>query len=65
MSDPNNEVRDRVRALVKQVLATVPSDIEQPPATAEHIVEHVVVISLQDKVGKEFDRMFRGKRTPR
>ncbi len=56
MSDPNNEVRDRVRALVKQVLATVPSDIEQPPATAEHKVEHVVVNSLQEKVGKAFDR---------
>lgn len=60
MSDVNNETRDRVRALVKQVLATVPTEGEQQQtatsATAVGTVEHVVVNSLQDKIGKEFDR---------
>ncbi len=55
MSDPNKETRDRVRELVKQVLATVPA-IDEPKSAAEHVVEHVVVNSLQDKVGKAFDR---------
>src|SRR4051794_12127115 len=54
MSDQSQETRDRVRALVKQVLATVPTEGESP--VAEHVPEHVVVNSLQDKLGKEFDR---------
>ena len=53
MADTNKEKRDRVRALVEQVLATVPTEGE--PALAA-TVEHVVVNSLQSKVGKEFDR---------
>ncbi len=57
MTDANREKRDRVRALVAQVLSTVP--VEQgtvKAATPVHVPEHVVVNSLQDKVGKEFDR---------
>lgn len=57
MPDENKETRDRVRELVRQVLATVPTEGEQRemPAAAG-VVEHVVVNSLQDKLGKEFDR---------
>ena len=58
MADENKETRDRVRALVRQVLATVPTEGEAGPsaAAAADVVEHVVVNSLQDKIGKEFDR---------
>jgi ribose 5-phosphate isomerase B len=48
----DKETRDRVRELVKQVLATVPTE-EEP---AENFPQRVVVNSLQDKVEKEFDR---------
>jgi ribose 5-phosphate isomerase B len=48
----DKETRDRVRELVKQVLATVPTEDEP----AENFPQHVVVNSLQDNVDKEFDR---------
>ncbi|MBK7708493.1 MAG: RpiB/LacA/LacB family sugar-phosphate isomerase [Acidobacteria bacterium] len=48
----NNETRDRVRELVRQVLSAVPSE-EKPKVNS---IEHVVVNSLQNKVGREFDR---------
>ncbi len=51
----DKETRDRVRELVKQVLATVPTEDETAPG-APATFEHVVVNSLQDKLGKEFDR---------
>ena len=55
MSDQQNDARERVRALVRQVLAAVPPP---SPDTAEtpFKVEHVVVNSIADKVGKPFDR---------
>ncbi len=61
MADANKETRDRVRELVRQVLATVPTEGDQSQeqkqsAGAGPAVEHVVVNSLQDKLGKEFDR---------
>jgi ribose 5-phosphate isomerase B len=53
----DKETRDRVRELVKQVLASVPTEDE--PSTA-HVdapsVEHVIVNSLQEKMGREWDR---------
>ena len=49
----NKETRDRVRALVKEVLANVP--VEKEP-TAESFPKRVVVNSLKDEVEKEFDR---------
>ena len=49
----DKETRDRVRELVKQVLASVPTEGE--PA-AENYPQRVVVNSLQDKLDKEFDR---------
>jgi ribose 5-phosphate isomerase B len=48
----DKETRERVRELVKQVLANVP--VEEEPA--ETYPQRVVVNSLQDKVDKEFDR---------
>lgn len=53
MADNNKETRDRVRELVRQVLATVPSEAEPASAPA---VEHVVVNSLKASVGKAWDR---------
>jgi ribose 5-phosphate isomerase B len=53
----DKETRDRVRELVKQVLATVPTEGEAvPPLEATPAVEHVVVNSLQEKMGREWDR---------
>ncbi len=48
-----NETRDRVRALVKQVLESVPLEEETPP---EKFPQRVVVNSLKDEIGKEYDR---------
>jgi ribose 5-phosphate isomerase B len=57
MATPDKEARDRVRELVKQVLATVPMEgEEQSSPGGAHVPEHVIVNSLQDKLGKEFDR---------
>lgn len=63
MADDKQEKRDRVRALVRQVLATVPTEGESvqsavtvASAEAAARVEHVVVNSLQNKIGREFDR---------
>ena len=60
MADTNKEKRERIRALVEQVLATVPTEGERAPAAvaeaAAGTVEHVIVNSLQSKVGKAFDR---------
>ncbi len=53
MADENKETRERVRALVREVLKNVPDAEEEAPG---HTPEHIVVNSLQDKIGKEFDR---------
>lgn len=52
MADEKKETRDRVRELVRQVLESVPEE----PQPQGHVPEHVVVNSLQDKLGREFDR---------
>ncbi len=49
----NKETRERVRALVKQVLESVPMEEETPK---EIFPKRVVVNSLQGKIDKEFDR---------
>jgi len=55
--ETNKETRDRVRELVRQVLETVPVEEDKPEkAAADFTPEHVVVNSLQDKLGKEYDR---------
>lgn len=51
----DKETRDRVRELVRQVLATVPTEGEDETA-AENFPQRVLVNSLQDKTDKEFDR---------
>lgn len=55
----DKETRERVRELVKQVLATVPTEGESQTAEAaapEATVEHVVVNSLKDERSREWDR---------
>jgi ribose 5-phosphate isomerase B len=49
----DKETRDRVRALVKDVLERVPVEEDAPP---EILPQRVVVNSLKDEIGKEFDR---------
>src|SRR4051812_27364527 len=56
MADDPKETRDKVRELVRQVLAAVPPEPPKAASTSTATVEHVVVNSLQDKLGKEFDR---------
>ena len=49
----DKETRERVRELVRQVLANAPVEAETPSKTFQ---EHIVVNSLKDEIGKEFDR---------
>jgi len=49
MPDQTKETRDRVRALVREVLKNVPAETDTTP-------QHVVVNSLQDKFAREWDR---------
>ncbi len=49
----DKETRERVRALVKEVLANVPMEADAP---TEGFPKRVVVNSLKDEIGKEFDR---------
>lgn len=56
MAEVDKQTRDRVREMVRQVLATVPTEDEPSADPAEHAPEHVIVNSLHDKFGKEFDR---------
>ena len=51
----DQEIRDRVRELVKQVLATVPTEGESAPVDTGQ-VEHVIVNSLKDQMAREWDR---------
>ena len=51
----DNETRDRVRALVRDVLANVPVE-EEPLVAAENYPQRVIVNSLKDEIGKEYDR---------
>jgi ribose 5-phosphate isomerase B len=49
----NKETRERVRELVREVLAKVPMEEEAAP---EFFPKRIVVNSLKDEIGKEFDR---------
>src|SRR5439155_21804332 len=53
MPDSPQNTRDRVRALVREVLATVPTETDEPIDKAP---EHVVVNSLKDTLNKQWDR---------
>ena len=53
----DKETRERVRALVRQVLANVPVEGEEKEEKKEAFAPaHLVVNSLKDEIGKEFDR---------
>ena len=53
MADNPDSTRDRVRALVREVLATVPTEPDEP---SDQRPEHVIVNSLKDTLNKEWDR---------
>ena len=54
MAAQSDETRDKVRALVRQVLESVP--VEEDAASVDHAPEHVVVNSLREKAEREYDR---------
>jgi ribose 5-phosphate isomerase B len=58
MADQTKETRERVRELVREVLRTVPTEGETPAAEPgqDHAPEHLIVNSLQEKMGREYDR---------
>jgi ribose 5-phosphate isomerase B len=53
MPDQPESTRDRVRALVREVLASVPAEPDEP---ADKPPEHFVVNSLKDTLNKQWDR---------
>ncbi len=53
MSSANQETRERVRELVREILKNVPAE---PEKIAADLPKHVVVNSLQDKLNRQFDR---------
>lgn len=55
MAEVTTETRDRVRDLVRQVLATVPTEGESDSASNTE-PQHFVVNSLQAKLSREWDR---------
>jgi ribose 5-phosphate isomerase B len=56
MADNSQETREKVRALVQEVLRAVPSESESATPAADHEPEHVIVNSLKDKMSREWDR---------
>lgn len=54
MAENSQETREKVRALVREVLKAVPDP--ESVSTATHEPEHVIVNSLKDKMSREFDR---------
>ncbi len=54
MSTESQNARDRVRAMVREILDTVP--VESEPKSADQKPEHVLVNSLRDKAEREYDR---------
>jgi ribose 5-phosphate isomerase B len=53
MPEDINSTRNRVRALVREVLASVP---DEPETSNDKPPEHVVVNSLRETIGKDWDR---------
>jgi ribose 5-phosphate isomerase B len=56
MAEDKETRAERVRALVREVLANVPVEDEEKESGAETFPQRVVVNSLKDEIGKEFDR---------
>ena len=54
MAAQSDETRERVRAMVREVLENVP--VEDEPASSDKPPEHVVVNSLKEKSEREYDR---------
>jgi ribose 5-phosphate isomerase B len=54
MRSDSETARDRVRALVRQVLDSVPA--EENSKSADQEPEHIVVNSIRDKTEREYDR---------
>jgi ribose 5-phosphate isomerase B len=54
MTSESADTRDRVRALVREVLDSVPVDDAAP--SPDQAPEHIVVNSLREKTEREFDR---------
>jgi len=52
----DKETRERIRALVRDVLANVPVEEDETAPAEESLPKRVVVNSLKDEIGKEFDR---------
>lgn len=52
----DKETRDRVRELVKQVLATVPTEDDAAEKPQENYPQRIQVNSLKNNIDKEFDR---------
>ncbi|HLM00600.1 MAG TPA: RpiB/LacA/LacB family sugar-phosphate isomerase, partial [Pyrinomonadaceae bacterium] len=70
MAAEDKETRDRVRALVREVLANVPVEADEPEPPQqqqqqqqqqETFPQRLVVNSLKEEIGREFDRDESGK----
>ena len=55
MAAQSENTRERIRALVQEVLASVPPEDDASPVS-DQAPEHVLVNSLRDKAEKEYDR---------
>lgn len=53
MPTDKNDTRERIRAMVREVLKAIPDETE---AASPEPVRHLVVNSLREKQGREFDR---------
>jgi hypothetical protein len=55
MAENSSETREKVRAMVRELLQSVPTEPDTP-AASEPTPKHVVVNSLKDKLDRDFDR---------
>ena len=55
MAENSPETREKVRAMVRELLQSVPPEPETP-AASDPTPEHFIVNSLKDKLGRDFDR---------
>lgn len=55
MAENSPETREKVRAMVRELLQSVPAEPAEP-AAPDPTPEHLVVNSLKDKLGRDFER---------
>src|SRR6187402_2570731 len=55
MAENSPETREKVRAMVRELLQSVPTEPDTP-ASSNPAPEHVIVNSLKEKHGRDFDR---------